>query len=308
MVPPGSLVSTESFEMRQHQTKPVREGQRRVTVVDGLDATSPILGLQTAAGNRAVQHLLRSASVVQRDEEPLTIAPPPAGSLPEIRGSAKYRAIERNRLRDLLLDMAAARTRDYFTYRKVILESSAVERQAAFHPILLADLSAALDPQHFARCAELLGRRAPTFEELRRHPTVYEAITAAWSASDIGVKDAVTEAHEEGGWIYLNLIDGSISIVRATPTHTDAIALEPAPLPEPHNVLVGMFHTHPTLRNRGPSRHDLVNDARRGIPNLVALNPGSDPAKFQIFLSGPSTRRHLAADKIIPGPGGGTPP
>jgi hypothetical protein len=293
--------------MRQYRTVPVRRGQHRAPAVGEVDGTSPILGLQATAGNRAVQNLLRSASVVQRDVEPAAIAPP-TGSLPEIRTDLRYRALERNRLRDQLSDMIVAGTKSYVTYRNVIQRSTAVERQAALNPILLTDLSAALDPQPFARCAELLGRRAPTFDELRRHPTVYEAITAAWTASDIGVKDAVTEAHEEGGWIYMNILDGSISIVRATPTHTDAIALEPAPPPEPNTVLVAMFHTHPSLRNRGPSRHDLVHDARRGIPNLVAANPGSDRAKFQIFLSGPSVRRHLAADKIIPGPGGGTPP
>jgi hypothetical protein len=245
-------------------------------------------------------------AVGARAESPSTV---PAGSTEEISDRSSYRALERNRLRDQISDLVVAGANDYVTFRDAIRKSTAVEKEAALNPVLLANLSAALDARSFERCVELLGRRAPTFDQLRRNPTVYEAIAEAWEASNVGVNDLVTQAHEEGGWIYLNLVDGSLSVARATPQFTDAIKIEPAPAHNPNNVLVATFHTHPHLgRAAPPSSHDLVHDVRRGVPNLVSGNPGSDPAKFQIFLSGPSARRHLASDTQFPGPSGGIAP
>lgn len=211
-------------------------------------------------------------------------------------------------LRNNLKALADKKTKDYLTYRNTISQSSEIEKVIALNDReLLTALRDTLDHMSFARCVESLGRKAPSFDELRKNSTVLQAIKDAWSASDVGIQDLVTQPHEEGGWVFLNLIDGGLSIERAKPKFTDAIKLEPAPQVA-DSVLVALFHTHPSLRNAGPSSHDLREDKRRGVPNLVAANKGNDPKTFQIFLSGPAARKHLASDTSFPGQSGGIGP
>ena len=107
----------------------------------------------------------------------------------------------------------------------------------------------------------------------------------------------------------MNLIDGSLSIERAKAEGTDFIKVEPPP-DVADSVLVAIFHTHPQLGPKValPSPDDKTQDTRRGVPNLVAGNTGKDPKTFQIFLSGPAVRKHLASDTKIPGPSGGIGP
>ena len=45
-----------------------------------------------------------------------------------------------------------------------------------------------------------------------------------------------------------------------------------------------------------------------GVPNLVAGNTGTKTDVFQIRLSGPPARKHLASEYKIPGPSGGIAP
>src|SRR6185503_10561109 len=118
-------------------------------------------------------------------------------------------------------------------------------------------------------------------------------IESAWTASDVGKKDMVTQAHEEGGWVFMDVITGSLSTQRATPEGTNYIRLEPPP--DAPGVLVAMFHTHPTPEAKpGPSGEDKKQDKRRGVPNLVAaIRTGTkDLKKFEIYLSGPDARAH----------------
>jgi hypothetical protein len=137
---------------------------------------------------------------------------------------------------------------------------------------------------------------------------VRQALDSAWSASDVGKRDLVTEAHEEGGWVFMNLIDGSLSIERAKAEGTDFIRVEPPPDVE-NSIVVAIFHTHPQLGRAAPPSHDdRINDERRGVPNLVAGNPGADPRVYQVYLSGPPARKHLASDRKIPGRSGGFAP
>lgn len=106
----------------------------------------------------------------------------------------------------------------------------------------------------------------------------------------------------------MSLIDGSLSIERAKAEGIDFIKVEPAPQVA-NSVLVAIFHTHPELGpSAKPGRHDLANDERRGVPNLVAGNVGKDPKTYQIYLSGPPARKHLASDHTIPGISGGIAP
>jgi hypothetical protein len=212
-------------------------------------------------------------------------------------------------LRNNLKSLADNKVTDYVQYRNTIFQSSEIEKAVALAtPELLTTLRDTLDYMSFTRCVEALGRKAPTFDELRKDSTVLQAINDAWQASDVGVRDLVAQPHEEGGWVFMNLIDGSLSIERATPQYTDAIKVEPAPQ-VPDSVLVALFHTHPTLGPKaGPSPHDLREDKRRGVPNLVVANKGNDPKTFQIYLSGPAARKHLAYDYQFPGPSGGIAP
>ena len=214
-------------------------------------------------------------------------------------------------LRDKLQALANKKTTDYVTYRDTIANAPAADKEIALgDQALLTSLQGTLTTLSFARCVEVLGRKAPGFEELKKNSVVLQAITDAWNASDVGVKDLVTTPHEEGGWIFLNLIDGNISIQRATPQYTDALKVEPAPQVA-DSILVGLFHTHPSPSSTGPSRPDLKEDKRRGVPNLVAIidkkaKKGALP--FKILLSGPAARKHLASDTSFPGPGGGISP
>ena len=215
-------------------------------------------------------------------------------------------------LRNKLLGLLEKNNANYTDYRSAIANATEAEKQLVLRrKELLGPMLDALGLVSFARCIEGLGRRAPTFDELRNNPNVAEAIEAAWQASDIGAKDRVTEGHEEGGWIFMSLIDGSLSIQRAKPEGTDFIRLEPPPDAGYGEVLVAMFHTHPTIGRRDtafPSSSDLTRDKRRGVPNLVAGNLGKKRDVFQVRLSGPAQRKHLASDTKIPGPSGGIGP
>jgi hypothetical protein len=213
-------------------------------------------------------------------------------------------------LRNAIQALLDKKETSYIAYRDAIAKATPAERQFALERhTLLSDMSGTLDGLSFARCVELLGRRAPTFDELRKNSVVSDAIQAAWEASDIGMNNRVTQAHEEGGWVFMDLIDGSLSIQRAKAEGTDFIRLEPPPDVASSSVLVATFHTHPALgRPAPPSKPDRTQDTRRGIPDLVAGNTGAKANVYQVRLSGPTARTHLASDRKIPGPSGGIAP
>ena len=205
--------------------------------------------------------------------------------------------------------LADNKVKNYVTYKAAISKSTPEEKKVALlDQELLSAMNDTLDHVSFARCVESLGRRAPNFNELQKISVVATALQDAWKASDVGVSDLVTQPHEEGGWVFMNLIDGSFSIERATAVGTNFIKVEPPPDVK-NSVLVAIFHTHPTLgKNPGPSSYDSKEDKRRGVPNLVAASTTGKPKVFKVYLSGPSARKHLASDKKIPGPSGGIAP
>jgi Domain of unknown function (DUF4157) len=213
-------------------------------------------------------------------------------------------------LRNNLKTLADDQVKDYVTYRNTISQAANIETIIALSDReLLNALRDILDHVAFARCVESLGRRAPTFDELRKTSRVQQAIDEAWKASDVGVRDLVTQPHEEGGWVFLNLIDGSLSIERARAQGANFITLNPAPSVA-DSVVVAVFHTHPFVGGprAKPSARDKLLDKRDGVPDLVAANTGTDPASFRIYLSGPAVRKHLASDTQFPGPSGGIAP
>jgi len=288
-------------------------------LVFGVGQYSPT----TASGRRLLAHELAHSiqqrfsgsqpggefgNALQRWEDIAVPVPDFPGSpeVPSLR--SVYSGPESEDLANSILVLVDKKVTTYVAYRDLISKSTPTEKRFALHPVILSALRKALDYKSLARCAELLGRRAPTFDELRKNSTVSEAINDAWRASDVGINDRVLQAHEEGGWVFMNLIDGSLSIERAKPVGTDFIIVEPPPQVE-DSVLVAIFHTHPDLGPVGmPSRHDRREDSRRGVPNLVAGNTGNKPDVFQVRLSGPSVRKHLASEYGIPGPTGGEAP
>lgn len=125
---------------------------------------------------------------------------------------------------------------------------------------------------------------APPADELRQNPIVMAALEAAWIDSLPGDGQL---RHEEGGWIYYDLLRGTISVVRATSGRRRAIDLSQPP-ELPSCVVVGKFHTHPNPTDEGwepgPSPRDEVIDELHGVPDLIRSDQG-------VFVSGPNSRR-----------------
>jgi hypothetical protein len=260
----------------------------------GMGAQSPAPSIDGAAAPLVQRQVAVGGDVGAKEE---------VGMRVQSAGGPAYGL--RNRLQALLDNKVT----DYIQYHDTIAKSTPAERQFALErrPLLSA-MNDTLGGLSFARLVELLGRRAPNFDELVKNKVVYEAIQSAWQASDVGAHDRVAQAHEEGGWVFMNLIDGSLSTEPAKAEGTDYIRVEPPP-EVANSVLVAIFHTHPALgRPAPPSRPDIKQDTRRGVPNLVAGNTGTKTDVFQIRLSGPPARKHLASEYKIPGPSGGIAP
>jgi hypothetical protein len=136
--------------------------------------------------------------------------------------------------------------------------------------------------------------RPPTANELLTDAGVQIALEEAWQDSQ--PHDFILR-HEEGGWIYMDVANGQLTIVRAL-TGTDARINLHHPPTLAGAVVVGKFHTHPNPASEGwltgPSADDIRTDAIHGVPDLIRAEDG-------IYLCGPSSRRGGLA-------GGGYPP
>ncbi len=96
----------------------------------------------------------------------------------------------------------------------------------------------------------------------------------------------VFRRHEEGGWIYMDVVSGALSTRRAASGATAGIDLTMPPILA-GAVVVGKFHTHPNPAGEwetGPSTADLRIDAVHGVPDLIRAEDG-------IHFSGPTARR-----------------
>ena len=214
-------------------------------------------------------------------------------------------------LRTQIRSLIDAADLTYATYRTRIRAASLLQRD-----VVLADVPTVralrnhLPWNNFARCVELLGRRAPNHAFLVRQTVVSTALRAAWVASNPAVNPPVGTQHEEGGWVYLNLITGELSVRRAAGGAGAAINLAAPPL-LPDRIVVAKFHTHPNLGPgwlAAPSPQDTAVDATHGVPDIVVGTAGVNPAVFQFFASGPDRRAHLAGNRRLPGAGGGLAP
>ena len=117
-----------------------------------------------------------------------------------------------------------------------------------------------------------------------------------------------TTQHEEGGWIYLNLITGGISVTPQISGRQTSINLSSPPTVA-NSIVVGMFHTHPNLGpgwTPGPSPEDLRLDAQDGVPDIVVGSPF--PPATTYYQSGPARRLHLGGNQGLPSSSGGVAP
>ena len=125
---------------------------------------------------------------------------------------------------------------------------------------------------------------APTAVELLKNPLVRQALDKAWIDS---LAYDPLRRHEEGGWIYMDVSNGQISIRRAQSGVLDRINLN-NPEIVLLSVVVGKFHTHPNPSVEGwnprPSDLDVYYDDLHGVPDLIVSDKGE-------FVSGPTSRR-----------------
>jgi hypothetical protein len=126
--------------------------------------------------------------------------------------------------------------------------------------------------------------RPPTADDLLANPIVQQALAEAWRDSE--VNDPLRR-HEEGGWMYLDLATGRLTVLRAPTGLMDAIDLRFPPEVN-GSVIVGKFHTHPNPTSEGwyggPSIADQEVDAEHGVPDVIRADDGT-------YVSGPAIRR-----------------
>jgi hypothetical protein len=131
--------------------------------------------------------------------------------------------------------------------------------------------------------------RPPTADELLADPAVQQALDDAWRDS---LSPDPVQRHEEGGWIYLDLVTGQLVTFRALRGIADAIDLSSPPTVS-GLIVVGKFHTHPNPTSEGwqsgPSAVDQAIDALHGVPDLIRAEDGthvSDPDSRRGGLAG----------------------
>jgi hypothetical protein len=136
--------------------------------------------------------------------------------------------------------------------------------------------------------------RFPYLEEIMRDPTVIAALDVAWHDTNADVIP-VTNASEQGGWIYMDLQTGRLTVRRQVnpllaprrPGENQpgafTISLEQCPILS-GSVLVGIFHTHPTVPFTGASDPDRALGPIQGVPGIVRGRDG------QYDFTGPERR------------------
>jgi hypothetical protein len=150
------------------------------------------------------------------------------------------------------------------------------------------------DWDEFVGCLEDLGASAPSAADLEADPTVHAALAEAWKdslpESPFGLatsrEEIETHNHEEGGWIYVNLITNTIVVRRQSAKDhltfeeddygnvLPAISLEMPTAPE-DCVLVANFHVHPNQpRYAGASGWDGRSISGKNVPGLLRDTEG----------------------------------
>jgi hypothetical protein len=197
---------------------------------------------------------------------------------------------------------------------KGLIVAAADKPAALADTAFLRELKDYLSWNDFAKCVELLGRVIPGPGALLGDPTVQGALAGAWAASGAAITPAPPApappgVHEEGGFIYLDIITNTITTDRVAAGAQASLPLND-PNPPADAVTVGGYHTHP---NVGPawgapfaSGADTRWATRNGIPLLIR---GAFPTVAATSdTSTGAGRAHLAGDRGFPGAGGGLAP
>jgi hypothetical protein len=126
--------------------------------------------------------------------------------------------------------------------------------------------------------------QAPTAAELLADPVVQGALDQAWVDS---LPHDPLHRHEEGGWIYMDVTTGTISVRRAQTGNQTTVDLQNPPLVA-GSVVVATFHTHPNPSSEGwypgPSGSDEISASFLGVPCLIRADNGT-------HTTGPPSRR-----------------
>jgi len=124
----------------------------------------------------------------------------------------------------------------------------------------------------------------PTVHDLIKHPAVAAAVERAWIDSRADDPDL---RHEEGGWIYLNLISGEILTRRVSAGSRAELIIGVPPIVV-DSVVIGTFHTHPNPSSEGWRAGPSVDDEQ--VHDLIGV-PGIIRADNGIHTTGPISRR-----------------
>jgi hypothetical protein len=124
----------------------------------------------------------------------------------------------------------------------------------------------------------------PTIADLLRAPVVRQAIEEAWVDSE---DSNPSRRHEEGGWVYADVIAGGLTIRRAPAGGHAMLDLNTPPLVV-GSMIVATFYTHPNPTAEGwdpqPSPADTRSAEILGVPCIVRADNG-------IYTTGPDSRR-----------------
>lgn len=224
--------------------------------------------------------------------------------------------------------IAAGRT--YSQMRPVILNAPYWERIfASFDEAFLWEIQTSLAWNDFARILGSLGRRPPDGNSLLADAAVQAALGDAWTGSNPAAtswsvdnpahpshaacgpsqsplpRAARTGTHEEGGWIYFNVVTGGIYTRRAGRGAQAALTLaNPPQLLD--SIVVGVFHTHPNLGacwNPARGRDDRAFSRFHRVPVLARGQVGGVQRDFVAPAPGVQRRAHLAGPRGLPGAG-----
>jgi hypothetical protein len=251
-----------------------------------------------AGGRTAAQWAAIAAKLPNREADVATIARIPRWAAADLASLAQNLA-------------------NYANLKTLITARSSSEKSAALgSQDLLKLLKGALPWNDFAKCVELLGRKIPDFSKLVANNSIIKELRKAWLASNASNIPNHGQ-HEEGGWVFLNLLTGDLSVQRQAAGAQAGIDLSNPPA-QADSVVVAKFHTHPNLGPHwihGPSggpghpRGDIEVDTEHGVPDIVVAQPkGPADATLKFFQSGPASRTHLAGNQGLPGATGGTAP
>jgi hypothetical protein len=106
---------------------------------------------------------------------------------------------------------------------------------------------------------------APTVRELLGDPIVRRALDAAW-ADSLPTDDV--RRHEEGGWIYADIVTGALAVERAPAGGQASLDLSTPPILL-GRLVVGTFHTHPNPISEGEQALAIAQvDAARSYRDL----------------------------------------